>query len=127
MTHEFEIDPDRSLIIRRWTGEVTVDALVQGLAELEQHSDFDPRFDVIEDYSNARLVVSRSDLRAFRQEWRSRGFTKVGRWASVMPGNLEFGIGRQAEAIWKLDNARVCRTEEEALAWLGRLGEEAQQ
>lgn len=125
MTHEFEIYPDRKLVIRRWTGEVTLDVLVQGLAEVERHPDFDPRFDAIEDYSDARLVVSRSCLDRFRQEWRSRNWTEVGRWATVMPRDLEFGIARQVQALWELDNCLVCRTLQDALEWLDHGSDEA--
>ena len=122
MTHDFEIDPDRNLVVRRWTGDVTLEALVRGLAELDQHPNFDPRFDVIEDYSLASLVVSRACLEQFRQKWKSLGWNEVGRWVTVMPQDLEYGIGRQVKALWDLDNAMVFRTQEEALAWLGHSG-----
>lgn len=120
MTHEFEIDPGQRLIIERWTGDVTLDTLVQGLAELEQHPDFDPRFDVIADYANARLSVSSHDLQAFGREVGARGWTEVGRWVMVAPRDLEFGIGRQARVLWRLDDAGAFRTEREAQEWLSQ-------
>jgi len=127
IVHEFEIDPGRAPISRWWTGAVTLEALVEGPTEVERHPHFDPRFDVLEDYSLARLVLSRDCLEQFRREWTSRGWKEVGRWASVMPHDLEFGIARQVNALWERDNAMAFRTREEALAWLGHRGEDTNQ
>ena len=117
MSQDIQIDSARRLITRQWYGEITLDVLLQGLEELEQHPDFDPSFDHIADYTGAHVVASGRDLRLFGQHLKAREWTRVGRWVVVAPGSLEFGLGRQAMGLWA-DNLAVFRTQEEARAWL---------
>ena len=118
MTYKFDIDPTRRLIVERWTGVVTIERLVRGLAKIEQHVDFDPAYDVVANYREARIALSIDDLGLFPEEVRSRGWTKMRRRVVVTPEDLSFGIGRQAKAFWQVDGLMVFRTEPEVWAWL---------
>ncbi|MEQ9400211.1 MAG: hypothetical protein RJQ04_13700 [Longimicrobiales bacterium] len=119
MTYDYTIDVARRLIVERWTGSVTLERLRAALATIEKDPTFDPRFDAVSDYSEARLALTMDDLRAFQADVRSRGWPGQGRRAAVAPADREFGVARQAQGLWQIDGLNVFRSAEDALDWLG--------
>ncbi len=61
MKYQFEIEAGERLVLLRYSGQLTVEGLKQSLDELERHPDFDPGFDFIADYPDAKLVDSPGD------------------------------------------------------------------
>ena len=120
MHHEFTIYPELSLIVRTWTGDVSLEFLISALAELESHPDFDQSFDIIGDFRNARVTLSLPEIQRFVKDLKTRDPTQFGRWALVASEDLEFGRGRQWQALWGRENAAIFRSIEDARAWLGK-------
>lgn len=118
MPHEFEIDVTARLTARKWTGIVTPIDVRKAIAEIEGHSDFDPSFDMITDYSNAELRMSFNEIRTV-MEWvmTTHDWPPEAGWVIIMPSDYQFGLGRQALAFGR-DNSVVCRSQKEARAWL---------
>jgi len=122
--HEFTIDVERSLIRRRWRGEVTARFVLNATSEIQAHPDFDGSFDILSDYREVELSITPAEARAVMDTvkgWHS------GRIAMVANSDILYGMARlgQVHLDPDMSKVRVFRDEGEARSWLleGRGGE----
>ncbi len=120
MKYQFEIEAGERLVFLRYSGQLTVEGLKQSLDELERHPDFDPGFDFIADYSDAKLVDSPGDDHRIAEDVSSRSWTMTGRRVMIARHDSEFGKGRRALGLLQLDHVNIVRTEQDAREWLSQ-------
>ena len=105
------------------TGPVTVDELVEELAQVYQSEDLPTRSNVIWDFTDADVTgISSAEVAQLAQfvkaAWKDQGDFRIG--FAVKPG-VTHGLTRMYEQLLDLfdeDHIRIFRTYDEAQAWI---------
>ena len=121
-TVQVAYDRERQLTRFRVNGEFSAD---DALAVIEAYYAGEVTRLTLIDFSGADLSGITSDqLKKIAKMIGARGLArKGGKTAYVLCGDLHFGLGRMAEALYDIENVpfemRVFRQLKKALAWLG--------
>jgi hypothetical protein len=113
-----ERDEEHRLLVRRLVGEFDCASLVRALEEFEAAPEFDPDWDVLADFTAARVEITGSDARLLAERQDRMPRTPDRRWAMLVGRDVEYGMGRVTTAYVARAVAQVFRSEAEARAWL---------
>ena len=127
MPIDIRVDRDQGVRYSFVTGIVTDAEMMDAYERVVEDADFDPTLDVIADMTGVvRLDVTANrvrELAARRARYAVLNAARP-RVAIVAPADVTFGIARMYESSGPRDDGGrrylVCRTMEEARAWLAR-------
>ena len=121
MATKLTIDPKLKIVYSTYYGDMTTTDLVQHIAAIRKHPDFDPDFDELIDASGVTAFdVPSDDVRELAS--RESPFHARAKRVLVAPQDLVFGLGRMFQTFGNEQRPHfvVVRTLDEAYRRLGR-------
>jgi hypothetical protein len=115
----YRLEPDKRVVVTRFSGDVSDEDLLQHSASLAADSAFESSFNQIVDTRGVSNVGVTAE--GIRELAGVTPFSPESRRAIIADSDVVFGLSRIFELSTGADSDhfRVCRTPEDALDWLG--------
>ena len=122
----FQYHPDRKLIVTRWVGNITGEALIAHYGALFHREDFCAYVRELVDLTRVdQLQVSADQMRQIARLQKASGASPAFRTAFVAPRDTTYGMARMYGSYAEFEQAEFTHpfdTEEAAMAWLFQEG-----
>lgn len=102
-------------------GRVTIESLLTLMDAIYSDPAWDPAFDGVADFTDAAIDVTFEEMWGIVELMRKSGSASRGRWAFVVPSELNLGMTRMYEALSQdlQSQVQAFKRRADALVWLG--------